>query len=141
MTPVVARSGSRSAHSTGVCSPIRARSRVTPPCLLVVAERVRVCCSPSTQEAEVGTTKKVPSWSRPCRANYSAGSTTEFIWSVTAVCARSLPLIDALVFMAIIVLDRIVPSKCACVPMATAPAVCQKHVLGLCATGQGHILG
>ena len=60
---------------------------------------------------------------------YRVGSTTEFIWSVTAVCARSLPLMDAWVFMAIIVLDRMIPSKCACVPMATAPAVCQNTFL------------
>ena len=52
-----------------------------------------------------------------------------FICRVTAVCANSLPLIDALVFMAIIVLVRIVPSKCAVVPMVTAPADCQNTFL------------
>lgn len=52
-----------------------------------------------------------------------------FFWRVTCVWARSLPLADAPVFRAIIVLDRMVPSECAVVPMVTAPAVCQNTFL------------
>src|ERR1700688_2700326 len=61
---------------------------------------------------------------------YGAGRVTAFFSRVTAVCANSLPLADAPVFMAIFVLASITPSKCAVVPMATAPAVCQKMFLG-----------
>ena len=61
---------------------------------------------------------------------YWAGRVTAFSSRVTAVCANSLPFADALVFMAILVLASITPSKCAVVPMATAPEVCQKMFLG-----------
>jgi len=56
---------------------------------------------------------------------------TTFFWRVTAVCASSLPFVDAPVFMAICVLARIVPSECALVPMATPPADCQKTFLAI----------
>ena len=48
---------------------------------------------------------------------------------MTAVCANSLPFADAPVFTATFVLVSIVPSKCAVVPMATDPEVCQKMFL------------
>src|ERR1035441_2469580 len=61
---------------------------------------------------------------------YRAGRVTAFFSRVTAVCANSRPFADAPVFMAIFVLASITPSKCAVVPMATAPEVCQKIFLG-----------
>jgi hypothetical protein len=60
------------------------------------------------------------------------GRMTLFFSNVTAVCESSLPLTHAPVFMAINVLDKTIPCKCAVVPMSTRPATCQNTFL-LCA--------
>ena len=49
---------------------------------------------------------------------------------VTADWAMSLPEIDAPVRRLIIVLHRMIPSRCAVVPISTLPATCQKMFLG-----------
>ncbi|SEN58513.1 hypothetical protein SAMN05216281_11015 [Cryobacterium luteum] len=63
------------------------------------------------------------------RSSYFVGSVTVLLCRVTAVCASRRPLIDAPVFIAIMVLLRMVPSKWAVVPRVTAPAVCQNTFL------------
>ena len=58
------------------------------------------------------------------------GFLTTFFCNVTAVCASSLPLIDAPVFMAINVLSRMVPTKCEVEPRVVLPATCQNTFFG-----------
>jgi hypothetical protein len=63
------------------------------------------------------------------RDHYGAGWTTVFPSRVTAVCASSLPLIDAPVWNEIAVADRMTPLNCAVVP-TSALVTCQKTFLG-----------